>query len=370
MSKRHRAARAAAPRHSPAAAQLRRYGWSRRDAELLAGVDDALATIRTADAAVGESLAEYVAQALCIEPVLCGARALYTAPEHAPGWRALAAFLEQPVRKLLLDLAAEADGYEVSTTDELGFSAEDLRLTDLAVRAQNRGDFTEALCLLRSTTRPLDDAWVRDLERLIAAEEVLTPHEWGRWLCNAALHWAQSTERGLRIGLHYASVALRALGASEEVVTEHAPRRAGYDQIVHDALLWDDGALQHYIETELAPGLLRRVPGFEDWPAAPLSVVRLLGSTETGDAECEDVLDGRRRVVGDGRLAEQHPPGRLFTGRLVQVTGDDRWFFAMRPTVCDDPETALLLAHAVADGAVPEDRVDLQHRWMRQEPAA
>ncbi|HVM28603.1 MAG TPA: hypothetical protein VM433_13160, partial [Mycobacteriales bacterium] len=234
---------------TPTAADLMRYGWSRRDAELLDVVELALSSVLEVDAAEGEELADRVARAFRIEPVLCGVKALYTEPQHAPGWRALAGFHEQPMRKLLLDLAAEADGCLVTTADELGFTAEDLRLTGLAISAQNRGDFSEALRLLKLGTRPLDDAWVRDLERLVAAGDRLPPHQWARWLCTAALRWCQSTERGLQTGIHYASVALRALGATDGLVTDHAPRRAGYDQIVHDALLWDDGGLRHYIDT-------------------------------------------------------------------------------------------------------------------------
>ncbi len=197
----------------------------------------------------------------------------------------------------------------------------------------------------------------------------MSPAQWGRWLCTAALRWCQGTERGLDMGVHYASVALRALGAGDDVLQEHAPRRAAYDQVVHDALLWDEGGLEQYVERDLAPALAARAPGFAGWCSAPLVVVSLLGATPSGDAECEDVLDGRLFVVGDEHLAEQHPPGRIFTGRLVQVEGDDRWYFAMLPTVCDEVDVALELAQAVLDGADADMRIDLQHRWMRRAPA-
>lgn len=346
-----------------------RHGWCRRDAEHLLVVELALSQVQSIGTAAGAVLAEHASTALAWEPVLCGAERLYTEPEHAAPWRALAGHCEGPTRTLMLGLAAEADGCAVVSLDEQPFTAEDLRLVSCAVDAQNRGDFDEALRLLRTAHRPFDDPWVRDLERVVAYGEQMSPAQWGRWLCSAALRWCQSTERGLDMGVHFASVALRALGADDDAVREHAPLRAAYDQVVHDALLWDEAGLEAFAVRELAPALAARVSGGRDWSSAPPVVVTLLGATPSGDAQCEDVLDGRLFVVGDEQLAHQHPPGRIFTGRLVQVDGDDRWFFAMRPTVCDAVDVAHELARAVADGADADMRIDLQHRWMRRAPA-
>lgn len=340
------------------------HGWCRRDAEHLLVVDLALSTVRTIGTSAAAVLSKHAATALAWEPVLCGARALYVEPEHAASWRALAGHQDGTMRTVMLELAAVAAGCGVSTAAASDVTVEDLRIAGLASRAQDQGDFTEALRLLGTCTRPLDDPWVRDLERLVSYGDSLTPAQWGRWICSAALRWCQGTGRGLDLGVHYASVALRALGAPDEVVREQAPSRAGYDQIVHDALLFDEGALRTHLTTELAPGLADRTAGIATWPDAPLVVVRLLGRIGK-DAEVEDVLDGRLYVVGDEGLADQHPPGRLFTGRLVQVDGDPRWFFAMLPTVCDEADVALELACAVRDGLDADARIDLQHRSMR-----
>lgn len=43
------------------------------------------------------------------------------------------------MRTLMLQLAAEADGCSLSTVDELVLTAEDLRITGLALEARNRG---------------------------------------------------------------------------------------------------------------------------------------------------------------------------------------------------------------------------------------
>lgn len=345
-------------------AALMEHGWCRRDAEHLLVVELALSTAATIGTAGAAALSDHAAAALHWEPVLCGVKGLYAEPEHAAGWRALAGYQEPPMRQLMLELAAESDGCAVVSSEEQPLTAEDLRVVDLAVQAQNRGDFPEALRLLGTCLRPLDDPWRRDLERVVAFGDRMSPAQWGRWLCTAALRWCQGTERGLDMGVHYASVALRSLGADDDLVRTHAPLRAGYDQVVHDALLFDEGGLQEYLLRELAPALSDRVPGLTGWPAAPLVVVRLLGRVGA-DAECEDVLDGRCYVVGDEQLADQHPAGRLFTGRLVQVDGDDRWYFAMLPTVCEDDGAALDLARGFCDGSGPDVRIDVQHRWMR-----
>jgi hypothetical protein len=354
---------------APKTAELVGAGWSRRDAEHLVVVELALSTVLTIGPEAGAVLAGHAATALAWEPVQCGAYALYTDAEHAAAWRALAGYLESPMRTVMLELAAYADGASVEPVAAGMFTAEDLRLTELARQAESRGDFAEARRLLGECRRPLDDSWLRGLDLLLARGDAFTPAQWGRWICGAALRWCQTTERGLDLGVHYAGVALRALGADDEVAAEHAPRRAGYDQAVHDSLLFDEGGLEQYLQRELAPGLADRVPGLASWPSARLAVLRLVLRVGE-DADCQDVLTGERFIVGDEWLGAQHPPGRLFAGRLVRVDGDDRWFFAMLPTVVEGEGAATELAEAAAAGAPPEARIDIGHRWLRQPRAA
>lgn len=147
-------------------------------------------------------------------------------------------------------------------------------------------------------------------------------------------------------------------------------RRRGraYDQVVHDALLFDEGSLQAFLDRELAPLLADKVPGLASWPAAPPVVLRLVAPTPRG-ASCEDVLAGHEFLIGDELLGVQHPAGRLFFGRLVQVEGDDRHFFATLPTVVEDECTALELAVVVRDGADAGQRIELLHSGMRASDA-
>ncbi len=233
----------------------------------------ALATVGIVGTEAGAVLSEHAATALTWEPVECGARALYADPAHAAGWRALGGYQENSsMRTLMLQLAALSDGCDVVDGAAVSLTAEDLRLAASAVDAECRGDFAEALRLLGMTRRPLDDPWTRDLERVVSYGDQLTPAQWGRWICSAALRWCQSTSRGLDLGVHYASIVLRSLGADEELVREHAATRSAYDQVVHDALLFDEGSLRAFLELQLAPLLADKVPGIEGWPdAAPLS---------------------------------------------------------------------------------------------------
>ena len=355
---------------APAVADLIKHGWCRRDAEHLIVIEMALATVGIVGTEAGAVLSEHAATALAWEPVQCGARALYAEPEHAAGWRALAGYQEDaPMRRLMLQLSALSDGYDVVDGDANSLTAEDLRLAASAIDAENRGELAEALRLLGMSRRPLDDPWTRDLERVVSYGDQLTPAQWGRWICSAALRWTQSTSRGLELGVHYASVALRALGADEDLVREHAATRSAYDQIVHDALLFDEGSLRAFLELQLAPLLADKVPGIEAWPDAAPLVVRLTARTERG-AVCEEVLSGRPYLVGDEHLGDQHPPGRVFFGRLVQVVDDERHFFATIPTVVEDECAALELAVAIRDDADAGLRVELLHSALRDRHAA
>lgn len=118
---------------APAAADLMKHGWCRRDADHLVVVELALETVGIIGPEGGRVLSEHAAAALAWEPVLCGARTLYVEPEHAAGRRALAGYQENAsTRKLMLQLAAAAGGCDVVEGGAELYTAEDLRLAGLA----------------------------------------------------------------------------------------------------------------------------------------------------------------------------------------------------------------------------------------------
>lgn len=100
---------------APKAAELVGAGWSRRDAEHLLVVELALSSVPTIGPEAGAVLAWHAATALAWEPVHCGAYTMYTDAEHAAAWRALAGYAEGPMRTVMLELAAYADGASVET---------------------------------------------------------------------------------------------------------------------------------------------------------------------------------------------------------------------------------------------------------------
>jgi hypothetical protein len=90
------------------------------------------------------------------------------------------------------------------------------------------------------------------------------------------------------------------------------------------------------------------------------TVCELLSEEE--DALTTDLRTGENVLVDDAGLAREHPPGRCFYGRLVQVDGDERFWFALLPTIVDDPETILAVLEAAERGAPVEERLAAAYR--------
>jgi hypothetical protein len=303
-------------------------------------------------------LADHAATALRWQPVLCGAQTLYADAEHAQAWRRLAAMTtHDDVRVCMQDLAALADGGEVVAVapDDLAslVSEDDLHLLEAARVAEAAGDFDRAAEFLRKTVRRTDDPWLSDLD-VASKGDQLSPARWGRWICSSALRWCLADPLGAQAAHDYAILCLTTLGADADMLREHATARAMQDQIVHDALLFDDGGLRAFVETRLDASVAGRVPRLADWLDAAPTVVRLERRDDDGLAECHDLVSGERVLVGDDRLADQHPPGRCFYGRLVCVAGDDIRYFAMKPTVV--PEAVLDATVAAVAAEVPAER--------------
>jgi hypothetical protein len=341
-------------------------GWCRRDAEHLGVVELALDVAPRLEANALRVLADHVATALMWEPVCLGAQANYIDESQALTWRRLAECVDGPSKQRMLTLAALCEGREVLTVERSDvanlMSTEDMNLLEAAQVAEAAGDFSRAVELLRKTVRPLDDGWMTDLEFLIEHGHELTPAMWGRWICHAAVRYCLAHPFGSATAEHYAVAVLVSLGAPPEHVAKQSLERAHYDQMLHDALLFDEGGLRVFLDDRLSPEVAARAPGLQAWPDVEPSVVRLIEEMN-GDALCRDLTTGANVVVGDRGLADENPAGSNFYGRLVRVGGDDRWFFAMRPTICDDL-TAGRLAAAIRDAAGPERRLIEAHRSL------
>jgi hypothetical protein len=355
-------------------AMLVRRGWSRRDAESLVAVADAVR--RAPQERPGEQrlLSRRVVQALRSDPVAHGVEGYLTHPDLELAWRTLAEWLDGDARVALLRLAAACAGVEsVLTSVEEAASMldeDDLNVLAAARAAEARGQFERAIELLGSVTRPLDDNWRKDLQTLVQCGETLPPAVWGRWICSAALRHCLDVPTGLQTAMHYAAVALEACGATPDEIRDLTLVRAMRDQLVHDVVLFDCQGLAGYLEGPLSPEVKERVPGIESWPDAPLVVVRLVGASPDGRSTlCRDLRTGTEIVVGDEQLAEEHPSGRCFIGRLVQVQDDERAWFAIRPTVLDDLTASRVTAVLGKDLSVDRRLVEL-YRHVRRPVSA
>lgn len=347
-------------------------GWSRREAEHFAVLELAIDLLpELSDAA--PVLAREVGVAIAWPPTYAGAQMMYTAPEHAEVWRALAAHTpDHDLRHRLNVLAALSDGQEVVAVapdrlDQL-LRPGDVVVEDAARLAEAAGDFGKAIELLGSTVRNVDDPWLADLRHLVAHGDELPAWRWGRWVCSAAVRYCLEP-RTLEVATHYAAVALQALGASAAQTREQVIGRVMYDQVVHDALLFDEGGLAVFLEHRLSPDVAARCPGIEAWPDAAPTVLRLEEVGASEDVVVRDLVSGGTTTVGESRLGREHPVGRCFYGRLVRVDGDDVSYFATLPTVVDDVTTARAV-RALRDGCLAEQRVAVLHSGLRETAGA
>jgi hypothetical protein len=365
-TKRKRPARPDRP--APRIRELMDRGWHRRDAEHLGVLELGLSTVVAMPPRARHVLAEHVATALKWEPVRCAAAQLYCEPEHAEAWRALAASGPSWGADLMSRLAAESEGADLLALEpddpRLLPTPEELWQLDEVHRAVARGDFDDAVTRLSAMTRPSPDRWRVELELMRAQGDELTPAQWGRFVCGAAWSWGIGTVQGMDLAVHYARVVLEALGAPADVVERDAPWRLVYDQLVHDAVLFDSGLLDGYLTQELGPRVAARVPGLSSWVLAAPTVCELAGPVD-GGALVRDLRRGEDLVVGDAGLGEDHPSGRLFYGRLVRVEGDDRAFFATLPTILDDIDAARAVVEALERGCTAEERLAALHRSLR-----
>lgn len=357
---RRRARRVDAP--APYIRELMELGWCRNDAEHLTVLELALDMATELGADAVQSLAQSAAVALAWQPVRCGALSLLTdGADRARAWRALAdASDDEYARGVMLRLAAWADGREVVTcdADEVGslISEEDMHLQEAARVAEATGRFAEAAAYVRSSLRPMDDGWLTDLEALAARGPDLPPDAWARWLVDAALRWSLATPAGWAAACSMSAAGLSHLGATPEMIREHTAARATQDVLIHDALLFDGGGLEAFVEERLSPELAARTPHLDDWLVAGPSIVLLEDYGSNSVLLCRDLVTGDAVHVGDSFHAEEHPLGTCFFGRLVLVGDGDVRYFLLRPLVI--PEAALPeMTEVIKEDAGPERRL-------------
>jgi hypothetical protein len=363
--KSQRAGRAPAPL-AERVQELMRVGWSRQVAEQLCVIELALECAPTLAPLGRRVMAEQASTALAWQPVRLAVPTLYGGEEYAEAWRALSLAAEPPFDRFMAEMA---------TFDTAILPAEDVTLEILhpdnvrhltdCLRAEARGDFGAAIAALKQSIRPVHDTQLAELEFMRRQADELSPAVWGRWMCGAAQRWGEQTEYGLDTGFRLAELVLRTLGAPESGMQEWLPSRVKWDLLVHDALLFDRGLLDYWLTHEAAPQLLERAPGVAAWVLAQPTIAELAGPVGEG-ALMRDLRTGTDVVVGDVGLAQDHPSGRMFYGRLVQVDQDDRWWFATLPTIIDSDAQVAGVLEVLDSSGDDEDRLRALYAPMRR----
>lgn len=346
--------------------ELMAEGWSRQDADHLCVIELALDVVPTLSPPGRRVLAGHVTTALSWAPVRLATPTLYGSEAHAEAWRALSAVADPPFDRFMAELAA-VDRDIVPATDmtlEL-LHPDNVRHVLDCSRAEARGDFKGAIASLKQAIRPLHDTWLAELELMQRQGAELTPAQWGRWMCGAALRWGENTEYGLETGIRLAELVLLTLGAPAERLADWTPTRLAWDTVIHDALLFDHGLLDHWLSHQVAPRLLENAPGVGSWVLAQPTIVELAGADGT-DALVRDLRSERDVVVGDRGLAADHPAGRMFYGRLVQVEDDERSWFATLPTIIESPDVAEAVLQVSDAGGDDEARLRAFYLPLRQ----
>lgn len=342
-------------------------GWSRHDAEHLSVIELALAVAPDMSLAGRRVLAEQVSKALARAPVHLATPTLYGDEHYAEAWRALSAAAEPPFDSMMAQLAAmDCDLIPAEESTAMLLHPDNVRHVLDCQRAEARGDFPAAIISLKQSIRPVPDLHLAELEFVHRQGDGLTPAQWGRWMCGAALRWGENTTYGLDVGIHLAEHVLRTLGAPEVGLPEWTATRVKWDTLIHDALLFDRGLLDHWLTHEAAPRLLEKVPGIGAWVLAQPTIAELAGP-EGGGALMQDLRNGRDVIVGDQGLSEDHPSGRLFYGRLVQVADDERRWFATMPTIIDSADQADDVLEVIESGGDDEARLHALYLPLRQE---
>lgn len=348
---------------------LMSQGWSRRDAGQLCIIELALGGVPSKSPPTRRLLAEHVSKALEIVPVRLAVLAMYGAEEFAEAWRALSVVADPPFATFMAEMAAPVDAVVTAEGRELELIHPDnVRHIIDSLRAEARGDFDDAILSLKQAIRPVVDSHMADLEYMRRHGDTLPPAVWGRWTCSVALRWGEHTQYGFDVGFRLAGLVLRTLGAPDDHEPEWLATRLKWDTLVHDALLFDHGLLDYWLTHEAAPRVLDRAPGVGAWVLAQPTLAEVAGPVE-GGALVRDLRTGLDVVVGDVGLAEEQPAGRLLYGRLVQVTGDDRSWFATVPTIMDDPEQAESVLDALDNGADAEQRLRAVYLPLRRDIA-
>jgi len=142
----------------------------------------------------------------------------------------------------------------------------DLRLIERAREAEDKGDFSGALALLRRTPRPVDSPWELELVEMASLGDRADTWRFGRWLISAAARWTATDPAMPSLQRIAAEAAQEIPGPSVQEYAGWVSGTAALRTVIEDHALFELGLLHDYLQSRVSPALARRAGPVEDWP--------------------------------------------------------------------------------------------------------
>ena len=195
--------------------------------------------------------------------------------------------------------------------------------------AERRGDAEEALRLMlthaeglsfwrpRRCTCVLQMAWLAP---------VLPGWARSRWIvAQAAQHLGERNDPVARSRFHRAlGTAIELRGGPDELpgrdLVDRQCRVLDHDWVFRELLLYDLGALQHFVRRVATPDLLAGADRIAEWPDTPMGGYRYVGC-DPGTATWRDLAADSVVVTANIGSAATLRPGDCALGRLVPIEG-------------------------------------------------
>lgn len=203
----------------------------------------------------------------------------------------------------------------------------DLRLLRASDKAEARGDARGALDLILQDLRLRQEAdfWRADkITRLIQLAwlgPLLPPWATSRWVLAQAAQWFDESSRSRAKNAY--GLALRAGGFDRGEYADELDLRVktlDHNWVFRQALLYDLGGLQHFLERVVSLELVADADRIEDWAETSLGGYRLLQET-AGTLTWFDLRERREVETINLGAAGMLTPGEHVLGRLVPIDG-------------------------------------------------
>lgn len=216
-------------------------------------------------------------------------------------------------------------------------SGDEARHVRAACMAFDKGDIARALRHLSSVPRLATSSWAEELRELEEAGEKAPGWLW----CRATLRQAfRSAVLDGQEQLRAAAVAVVAAtyphhDVDETSVVAMIGKAMAADELVRDSVLFDVGALEHYLHTRASAELMARMPLVSSWPLVQRSVYRL-GDLEDDRLWVTDLVTREQHTLLHIGAAVGLDPSACVLGRVAPITEQPGSLLVSRPLHVDD----------------------------------